>query len=272
MQLTDFLQDDFLNSLRKQMNALLIDVSDLPFRGGITYADVMETYEGIEVDIDDIEIRPNGLLYYKGILVSLNIQDVNQSINDEFRLSKLHVSYCQTLEDMKNAGRIKRYVSSSRSDSIRKIRFITNGSYVSRTEERALDVCKHCLSKLKWENYHSQLNAHEKEQIVASFSLEKFYKTYEPQFYQDLIGIIYNENESIPANIYQKNWVGLSYKFRKSKNWRCDSCHKDCSQKRSELHVHHINGDKSDNSRINLSALCYACHAQQPLHEHMLRK
>jgi hypothetical protein len=38
------------------------------------------------------------------------------------------------------------------------------------------------------------------------------------------------------------------------------------------LHVHHINGVKSDNSEMNLRVLCQYCHGEQPNHEHMKQR
>ena len=39
MELIDFLASDFLNGLRQQMKAPLLDYSELPFRNGISYAE-----------------------------------------------------------------------------------------------------------------------------------------------------------------------------------------------------------------------------------------
>ena len=41
------------------------------------------------------------------------------------------------------------------------------------------------------------------------------------------------------------------------------------SDNKKLLHVHHINGNKSDNSRDNLRVLCADCHKKQPHHGHL---
>lgn len=46
-------------------------------------------------------------------------------------------------------------------------------------------------------------------------------------------------------------------------------CGSDLNTESKLLHAHHINGNKSDNSRSNLRALCADCHKKQPHHGHL---
>lgn len=271
MQLVDFLTSDFLNELRSQMKAKLLDITDLPFRNGITYADLYDLHEGVEVDIGDITSSPSGLLYYKGVMVSLNIQDAFQGNKQEESLPKLHICHCHKLKEMKAAGRIQRYVCSARTDKIRKIRFISNYTNQIKSGEYDLDVCKYCLSQLKLNGYKTSMTPMEKNQISKKLDLSDFYLKFEPQFYQAMIQVLYTDQNDIIVNQYQMDWKYISYKYRKSKQWRCEACTKDCTHDHANLHTHHINGNKADNRLINLSALCYDCHAMQPMHEHMRR-
>lgn len=269
MQLIDFLQDETLNALRVTMQAPLIDISDLPYQNGISYADIFDLYDGFELPLDKIEVKDNGLFYHKGVLVTLSIQDINKGTSGEQSLPRLHITKCHTLQEMEKGGRIKRYITSCRDDTKRKIRFISNQSYISSTRDYNLDVCRFCLAKIRWQGYWTGLSYRAKDEIVDRFNLAEFYKQHEPQFYSDFKGVLFNEGDVIPVNQYQSGWKLISYQYRKSKKWRCEACAKDCSQNHAELHVHHINGNKADNTRINLSALCYNCHAKQPFHEHM---
>lgn len=271
MEFVDFLKVDFFNQLRDQMGAPLLDISDLPFRTGITYADIFDLYEGQEIGIDDVQVSTEGLLYYKGVMVTLNIQDAFQRGNTEENLPRLHLSNCKKINEMKTAGRIQRYISSSRNDKVRKIRFIANENYIVKTKNCDLDVCKYCLAQIRWQGYHSGMTQDEKNNISKNLDLNQFYKQFEPQFFQEMIDLLFTDKDKIKLNSYQKNWNFISYEFRKSKGWKCESCAKDCQNNHSELHTHHINGNKADNNPRNLSALCYDCHAKQPMHEHMRR-
>ncbi|WP_180168582.1 HNH endonuclease [Acinetobacter sp. YH01003] len=269
MQLYDFLQDENLNSIREEMKAPLIDASELPYRPGLTYADVFEIFDEPESNFEEIEVKQNGLLYYKGVLISLNIKDVNQTTGEE-NLPKLHISFCKALHNMKAAGRFKRYITSCKTTSFRKIRFVSE-SYVNSLKivDCKLDVCKYCLEKIQWKQYTKTMSHEEKQFIVENFDLKEFYQTFEPQFYTDFKGILYKEEDRSPVNIYQKDWGYISYRYRKSKNWHCELCKKSFEKNKAYLHVHHINGIKSDNNLANLRALCYVCHSKQPHHEHM---
>ena len=54
------------------------------------------------------------------------------------------------------------------------------------------------------------------------------------------------------------------------KKWnRCKSCRVDLSEQKRLLHVHHLNGEKSDNSAGNLIVLCADCHRKEPHHGHV---
>lgn len=269
MQLYDFLKDSNLNNLRNKMKAPLIDTSEMPYKPGIVYSDIFDVFDGKEVDFQELAVGEKGFLYHKGILISLNIKDVNQMSHEE-KLPRLHISFCKTLQEMKSGGRFKRYITSCKDNSIRDIRFVSsnhrNGFKLVTSE---LDVCKFCLEKIRWNGYRSNMSMLDKDRLVKEFDLAEFYKKFEPQFYSDFQGVLYREKDTIDVNNYQLNWSFISHTYRKSKNWCCEICRKNCSQNKGNLHVHHINGIKLDNSLSNLKALCFDCHADQPFHGHM---
>lgn len=271
MQLYNFLTDDNLNNLRKSMNAPLIDSSELLYKGAITYADIFDVFSGKEIQFTEIDIKDDGLLYHKGVLISLNIKDFNQGSSGN-GLPKLHISFCKTLQNMTDAGRFKRYVTSCRTDSLRKIRLTSQFSNQIQENEYFLEVCKLCLEKLRWQGFSTRDSSDRKQRLVQSFNLSEFYKTYAPQFYNDFSNVLYSELKESPINNYSATWTAISYKYRESKNWACEICHINCLTNKANLHTHHKNGLKYDNDISNLQALCQKCHAQQPYHGHMLRK
>lgn len=66
---------------------------------------------------------------------------------------------------------------------------------------------------------------------------------------------------------YTRDWEEVSYKFRLARDFECQGCYARLADHQHLLHVHHISGDKGDNSESNLQALCLLCHAEE--HHHM---
>jgi 5-methylcytosine-specific restriction endonuclease McrA len=66
--------------------------------------------------------------------------------------------------------------------------------------------------------------------------------------------------------LYPPNWDRISLLIRERAGWKCELCRAANGSSHpvtgSEvvITVHHINGDPTDNRRINLIALCQRCH------------
>ena len=67
-------------------------------------------------------------------------------------------------------------------------------------------------------------------------------------------------------NLYPDNWERISLLIRERAGWRCELCRAangsphPLTGAKVVLTVHHINGDPTDNRRLNLIALCQRCH------------
>lgn len=70
-----------------------------------------------------------------------------------------------------------------------------------------------------------------------------------------------------PASGYTENWNKISLELKERYNWTCQQCGR--VFKDNGLHVHYIDGVKSNNKESNLKVLCKYCHAEQPNHQHM---
>ena len=70
---------------------------------------------------------------------------------------------------------------------------------------------------------------------------------------------------------YQPNQGDLSREYRKAVDYRCQRCKVECREPPVLLHLHHRDGNRSNNDRHNLAVLCVECHSCQPYHGQMGR-
>ncbi len=60
--------------------------------------------------------------------------------------------------------------------------------------------------------------------------------------------------------LYAFNWKRVAGKIRKRDQYTCQKCKRVFPTTSKVLHVHHIDGDKTNNADSNLITLCAACH------------
>ena len=261
-----YLNVDFerLYAAVRRMGADSVD-PDLVVRRGVTKIDPIDIQleEGIEVDLSEVGVTDNGLFIYRGRQVLLYIQDhgrrVQDALDDGDSGRRFHVAYCRTLEDMRSKGRYERYVATN---DLSGEFYIAGYDYDSREPingKTRLKVCKNCLSKL---NYRRA--GRTRDQIVAEFDLKAFFATYQSSFPH-----MPSRRAGQFDGQYTADWGVVARRFKETKNFTCESCHLDLRNALSLLHVHHINGVKTNNSPANLKALCIQCHSQQPDHKHI---
>ncbi len=61
---------------------------------------------------------------------------------------------------------------------------------------------------------------------------------------------------------YTRDWIDVAENYMISKDWICEECGLDCSLTKYYLQVHHINGNKYNNSYRNLKLLCRRCNLE----------
>lgn len=213
-------------------------------------------------DISEITPLKDHTLTYNNERIILYIRDVAHYGRSD--LPRFHIAKCSTLQDMFALNKKKRYVRTQNETGIFYLNIIS-GRTIKETEER-LDVCKNCLSILRWEGYHSQnWSDKQKNECVKNFTIARFFEKY-PKSLVDSSGYS-NINSSV--NQYPKNWNEISRNYRAFKNWTCEKCGVHLINHTDLLETHHINGQKNECQYSNLMALCADCHSKMPMHSHM---
>jgi len=224
-----------------------------------------ELIRGREVKLDELEVV-SGLLAFEGRQILLYIPDQGQRIEDVLSGNrdagkKFHVAHCTTLESMKNSGRFERYIATTDISGM----FALSGTDMTMTEitgHGKLYVCQNCLNML---NYKQAKVNRAAKVIRERFDLSEFFETFSSCF--RFLPI--RTKVEAGSSIYAANWREISDNMREAVSWTCEGCNINLANARHLLHVHHIDGVKSNNARTNLKVLCKACHRMEPLHDHM---
>ena len=75
--------------------------------------------------------------------------------------------------------------------------------------------------------------------------------------------------------LYPEDWDRISLLIKEKAGWKCELCQAvngfphPITKSMVIITVHHINGDPTDNRKINLIALCQRCHLRLDLEKHM---
>lgn len=229
--------------------------------------------DGLELgkDIQLNEINSDfGVLSAKGVQLMLYIPDQGGSLDEVLRDGskgkKVHVAECSTLESMRNEGRFPRYQVTSRRDGLLPV--YGYGTPLDKNDPKLarLCVCKNCLTVLNYKGYSTSDWKH-KNKVFREFTFDTFFETYS-SYFKSLPGKHISQN----SGDYPSNWFEISNRVKHERNYTCEQCGVHLIDERKLLHVHHINGVKTDNQLQNLRALCADCHKKQPRHDHLVVK
>lgn len=224
---------------------------------------------GKDIQLKDID-GTNGVLNYNGHQVMLYIPDqgnfISQVLADgkQKGAKRIHVAECKTIIGMRERGRFnERYDVISRIDGLFPVFGI---NYLSQQEvkgEADLAVCQNCLTLLNHKNFPN-LCWNDKANLINDFSYAKFFETYSSYF-----EYLPKSSVGFQSVGYTPDWPSISSKLRNEQDYTCEQCGVNLTDNKKLLHVHHINGNKADNSRDNLRVLCADCHKKQPHHSHL---
>ena len=209
----------------------------------------------IPVSHSEIDIGPDELLEYRGRKVVAYIRDQKWGKVDFYRGRsgyKYHLCNCTTLQIMKDHGREKRYLVTRRQDGQFKVYDVKDGPV--RKGIVAMDLCNYCRELLL-----------RKGMYPDRFRLKDFFDRYDSYVPKTIRRI----EEVKQIQTYTPQQGDYSREYRKASGYKCQLCKVDCSMHTRLLHLHHRDGDPSNNAKENLQVLCVDCHAHQPLHQRM---
>ena len=234
-------------------------------------------------DINDLVLCDNGIYHVKnGILtkVILHIADIDSHFiqrnpeafealqSEKFSdmelmkaIHKYHFTNCDTLQTMFRANRQHRYHLSKRIDGLFYYSYIRDNEVTRKNPDQKLFACKYCLNNLgsiTGEGYDRE-----------TFEISEIYNNPSTNANDLLQDNGYTLDCDAVPNIYTKDWPQISEREKKNKGYKCQECGRDFSNQpdKNELHCHHINSDRTNNSSSNLRVLCANCHAGY--HPHM---
>lgn len=245
---------------------------ETPTEGRLTLEELkaIDSGVGLEVDLGDLTFLQDGTLALKDRRVLLYIRDIhifrNKSIEDSF--PKYHFYNCSTLQRMQSMNRFhSKYKVAAEMTGVFEMNVFTDKR--PKNQKVPLRVCICCLKELPFPDF-GILKGQPRKDYITEFKPKHFFENF-PKRHNFTI-IPEKSAMTSPLNTYPANWDQISKGVKERAGWRCmnPSCNRLLvGEYRKYLHVHHMNGDRSDISSSNLISLCIDCHCKEPMHAHL---
>ena len=253
-----------------QFNKFLSVVKDFT-KEDLIKAKLQLQKNGLDIkSLDELAINNNEILFTilpDGTLQRVNLYIAEQivgSYDSELKPKyKYHIFKCSTIENMFRAKRQHRYKINTRTDGTFYFRYINlYGRIIKEEENEKINICKNCLKKY-FHLINRYYNPNEADEYVKKFNLEEFDKKFGSFFGVEDFEKLEDGNSNFNPNVYPKNWRDISKKIRELRDYTCEKCGFQArnNYEKKFIHVHHINGDKTNNYQVNLQVLCIKCHA-----------
>jgi hypothetical protein len=239
----------FKSGIAKIPNQMATPVDDDPTRLNLGTA--------VEIRHGEYQVARDGTLVVDGKRTFIYICNPSNfrgklSLDDISSLPKYHFTECTTISSMAAKGRADRYVRPIIPDG--KFRLLLVNNDKKQTVDTPLYPCGYCLKALFPEIPFSKRE---------SFTVQHFFKKYPLECKDEFIT---SRKSVLQANhnTYSESFKQLSKELRSKK--LCEGCNERFEEK--ELDTHHLNGDASNNTPLNLKVLCIDCHIKEPNHSH----
>lgn len=211
---------------------------------------------GIDIPISELEYPDDGTLQWRGQKVIVYIRDQYSEYWQPGKSGyKFHVSLCEKLREYRDKEKYDRYVVTTRNDGMFLVNLIDRmrNRVLKEGDIKSLKVCMYCLERLDYNGYSKCRTRADRYAACDAFELVGFFSQYTvpalptPRF----------SDGDQPISIYTDDWGQVSRRVRLARGNRCEKCG---TRPPPALHVHHLNGQKSDNRDSNLRVLCERCH------------
>lgn len=201
-----------------------------------------------------ITISHDGTLEINGLKACAYIKEQSHGVDFYSNSStyKYHLCNCKTIEAMIADNRKHRYVSTTRSDGLFPVLDLSGAH--PREFDAKLDLCKNCETILVNNGKYPR-----------PYSLSRFFNLYQPEIPKN---IRISETVVIHER-YAPNHDEIADRYKSKMAFKCQMCNVDLSEHKNLLHLHHLDGNGTNNHRSNLRVLCYECHFKEPRHAHM---
>lgn len=221
-------------------------------RHGIHVGEAKDVYR--EISSEEVSIREirEGTMVFENNGIFVKMRDGSKQQVFLYKRSyniaaygkpRYHICKCETIQDfMNDKGEIPQY----RKSNTMPVMVIDRSDGNIDKEIDSLPLCRYCAKMIG--------------NVSANMTSDAFV---------EILRKAHPQEEEQPKDLrvdmfgYTDDWQMISLAYREKHHFTCEKCGVQVDPLESEyMHVHHISGDKTDNSEANLQCLCIKCHSE----------